>query len=156
MKRLVLTILTMLPFLFVGQSCEVVDNDPDRYLPDSVYVGLEDVAHILSAIPISSAHLDEVYSAVTSSSDNGYDEEYTMSDLFESPGSGVGDEDTKSKAEYKNPLRDLIREYVREVCRRSLLPGYLIRTNGLMNFRSRICRSIGRNPRTGTARPFRS
>ena len=123
MKRLVLTILTMLPFLFVGQSCEVVDNDPDRYLPDSVYVGLEDVAHILSAIPISSAHLDEVYSAVTSSSDNGYDEEYTMRDLFLNPGAGVGDQASRAGGNCAGSLRDLISDYVRENVGTKALPG---------------------------------
>ena len=151
LKRII--IAALLP---VFAACEFLDDDIDKHTGNKPYVALDEVAEILACLPMDASHLSEVHNAVLASSGNGYDEEYTMSDLFESPGSGVGDEDTKSKAEYKNPLRDLIREYVREVCRRSLLPGYLIRTNGLMNFRSRICRSIGRNPRTGTARPFRS
>ena len=71
MKRLVLTIMAVLPVFLFWQSCEVVDNDPDRHVADSVYVGLDEVARILAAVPMSSVHLDEVYSAVNSSSDNG-------------------------------------------------------------------------------------
>ena len=40
---------------------------------------------------------------------NGYDEEYLMKDLFEAPGTGVGDAPSKAK-EYSKPLRDLLRE----------------------------------------------
>ncbi len=95
-------------------SCEVLDNDPDKHTDknDSTYVGLEEVAEILAGISLSSTHLNEVHSAVTSSSDNGYDEEYTMDRLFESPGSGVGDKMTKSASAYESPLRDLIEDYV--------------------------------------------
>ena len=79
---------------------------------DSTYVSLEDVAAILSGIPLQLTHMDEVHSAVVSSSENGYDEEYTMKSLFESPGAGVGDKATKSNP-VENPLRDLIEAHVR-------------------------------------------
>ncbi len=95
-------------------SCEIVDNDPDKHAHknDSSYVGLEDVADILTHLPLSFTQIREVYDAVTSSSDNGYDEEYTMQDLFEAPGRGVGDVTTKNNCSYEEPLRDLIRDFI--------------------------------------------
>ncbi len=100
--------------IFMG-SCELLDNDPDKHANknDSTYVGLEEVAEMLSLIPLQSSQFLEVFDAVTSSSGNGYDEEYTMKSLFESPGAGVGDKVTKSGAGYDEPLKDLIEEYVR-------------------------------------------
>ena len=97
--------------LFSAVSCENLDDDIDKHAPqpDSVNVSLDGVAKILSAIPLQQSHLVEVYQAVTSSSRNGYDEEYTMRDLFDSPGRGVGDAPgSKSSATVssENSLRD--------------------------------------------------
>ncbi len=96
-------------------SCEVLDNDPDKHADksDSTYVGLEEVAGILAALHLQSSQLHEVHDAVSSSSGNGYDEEYTMKHLFERPGAGVGDKETRGACAYDNPLRNLIEEYVR-------------------------------------------
>ena len=82
---------------------------------------LDQVAQMLSELPMEQEHFKEVHRAVSSSSENGYDEEYLMSDLFSSPGRGVGEE---ASAEYRSsgrgqsksvsdirPLRDLIKEY---------------------------------------------
>ena len=106
----------MLPLIAVALcSCEIIDNDMDKHVDnrnDSTDVSLEAVASILSCIPLQEDHVAEVYSAVVSSSRNGYDEEYTMKNLFESPGTGVGDKATKTAA-IANPLRDLIAEHVR-------------------------------------------
>ncbi len=95
-------------------SCEVLDNDPDKHVGknDSTYVALEEVAELLAHLSIKQTQLKEVHNAVTSSSGNGYDEEYTMKHLFESPGSGVGDSDTKAGSAIESPLRDLIEDYV--------------------------------------------
>ncbi len=95
-------------------GCEVLDNDPDKHVnkKDSTYVGLEEVAEILAHLSLKNGQLKEVHSAVTSSSGNGYDEEYTMKHLFESPGAGVGEEGTKAGAAVESPLRDLIEDYV--------------------------------------------
>lgn len=77
-------------------------------------VELSDVARILTAVEIGQEQLREVHDAVSSSSDNGYDEEYTMSDLFAAPGAGVGDDvGTKAGTEYSRPLRSLIEDYLR-------------------------------------------
>ncbi len=77
---------------------------------------LQEVALMLSSLPLGREQMDEVHSAVMASSSNGYDEEYTMKDLFDSPGSGVGDQaaGTKAGLEYQRPLRDLIRQYLSE------------------------------------------
>ena len=78
----------------------------------TTFVRLEEVAEILSMLPIDRSQLDEVHQAVVHSSGNGYDEEYTMKDLFTNPGAGVGDSQTKAQGHYTEPLRDLIEDYV--------------------------------------------
>ncbi len=113
MKTIVNTIV-LSACMLAAASCEILDNDPDKHVKDedSTYVGLEEVAELLALIPLKSSHVNEVHDAVTSSSDNGYDEEYTMKNLFENPGSGVGDLEVRSGNAYENPLRDLIRDQV--------------------------------------------
>lgn len=85
-------------------------------LPDvQETLSLRGVARMLASLPIGQGQLEEVYNAVNSSSGNGFDEEYMMSDLVDSPGSGVGEsEETKAltRAAYDTPLRDLIAGYV--------------------------------------------
>ena len=101
-------------FILLSVSCEVLDDDIGKHTDktDSIYVELSEVAEILSSLPLDKSHMSEVYDAVTSSSGNGYDEEYTMKDLFESPGRGVGDVHTRSEIHYDVPLRDLISSHV--------------------------------------------
>ena len=73
----------------------------------------EEVAKILSDLPLELEHLAEVHDAVSASSGHGYDEEYLLDDLFHAPGAGVGDKDKSTKAGgYKNPLRDLFTDYL--------------------------------------------
>ena len=70
------------------------------------------IAMVLSQLPIGAEQIGEVFDAVDASSDNGYDEEYTMERLFTLPGSGVGDGPTKAGAPpYERPLRDLFSDY---------------------------------------------
>ncbi len=113
MKKDILILSAAVILMNLPVACEVVDNDPEKHVNnnDSTYVGLEDVAGMLSRLPIIQSHISEVYDAVTSSSGNGYDEEYTMKNLFENPGSGVGDDCTKNNGVYLAPLRDLIEDY---------------------------------------------
>ena len=102
--------------LAVASACEVVDNDMEKHVDtqnDSSYVALQEVASILSAVPLEGEHLYEVHSAVTSSSGNGYDEEYTVRDMFSVPGKGVGENQTRSSKIYDNPLKSLIENHVR-------------------------------------------
>ena len=74
-------------------SCEVTYNEVKKFPPEEevVPVRLDQVAEILSMVPLHTMQMEEVHDAVTSSSSNGYDEEYTMRNLFEAPGTGVGD-----------------------------------------------------------------
>lgn len=96
-------------------SCERVDVNPqDDSMPMSSAISLPEVAKMLSSLPLEADHLSEVHDAVSSSSSNGYDEEYTMGHLMSSPGSGVGDDlVSKAPSRYRKPLRDLIAEYYR-------------------------------------------
>ena len=70
----------------------------------------ESIARTLSSLPLSAAQVREVFDAVSSSSGNGYDEEYPFSNLFSCPGSGVGDEllQTRSVIDYPEPLAGLL------------------------------------------------
>ena len=109
-------VVSALALFFV--SCEELDNDIEKHGggQDTASVSLEEVAALLSEMPIGAGQMQEVYDAVNSSSANGYDEEYTMRDLFRLPGAGVGDdrlpEGMKSSGEYSRPMRDLIREHL--------------------------------------------
>ena len=100
-------------------ACEVLDDDIDKHGggDSTMHVELELVARILSEVPLQADHLKEVREAVLASSSNGYDEEYTMKDLFEQPGRGVGDERLAtrgtSRSSYDNPLKDVISRHVR-------------------------------------------
>ena len=100
----------------LAAACEITDNripeDPDE---DQISVRLDEVAEILAMLPIRDSHMGEVHDAVSSSSDNGYDEEYTMRQLFIDPGSGVGDKVSKSGKSYDEPLWRLIDEQVRSM-----------------------------------------
>ena len=98
-------------------SCEMTYNEVDESSgnEERYAVRLDEVAEILSLIPIQKAQVEEVHDAVSSSSSNGYDEEYTMRHIFESPGAGVGDNMSKSAGSYVKPLRALIEEQVRSM-----------------------------------------
>jgi hypothetical protein len=113
MKRSGLYLVYAIVLTAMMVACEIVDDDPQKHVDDEKYVELSEVAQVLAGIPIQQEHLHEVYDAVSSSSENGYDEEYTMSQLFESPGSGVGESGrTKAADRYARPLRELIQEHV--------------------------------------------
>lgn len=107
----------MLLLLAASASCEIVDNDlskPVENVNDSATIALKDVASMLANVPLQGIHLDEVYEAVTASAENGYDEEYTMRQIFENPGVGVGGMATKGR-EFDNPLKNLIAEHLNSV-----------------------------------------
>lgn len=99
-------------FLPALLSCEK-EIGTSRPEEGGVQMSLDIVAGMLSELPLEPEHFREVHSAVESSSGNGYDEEYTMSDLFSSPGSGVGDSPSKAASSWSRPMRELIREHVR-------------------------------------------
>lgn len=103
--------------LLGATSCEVLDDDVEKHAKGGTeYVRLDQVARILSEVPLQKQHLQEVRTAVQASSSNGYDEEYTMRDLFADPGRGVGDDRLPAKSvasQFQSPLRELIEQHVR-------------------------------------------
>ena len=93
-----------------NRSAEAVENVSRQSLMTK-----RDVARMLSQLPIGSGQMDEVYNAVSSSSANGYDEEYMMADLLTIPGAGVGDDLTKARKAsslYSVPMKSLIEDYL--------------------------------------------
>lgn len=110
-KTLIFTVFSVLAFSSCHHSPAAPDITEDKTM--DVPVSLRDVAVLLSSIDMGQEQLREVHDAVSSSSGNGYDEEYTMKKLFEQPGAGVGDELLKSSPvrTYSVPLRELITEY---------------------------------------------
>lgn len=107
----------MLAAVIAFPSCEILDNDEDKHIMDKhqTHISLSEVSQILSSIPITKKQVREVYDAVTASSGNGYDEEYTMKNLFSAPGSGVGDKATRTAGSYDLPLSRLIEEHVKSI-----------------------------------------
>ncbi|HIT46438.1 MAG TPA: hypothetical protein IAC35_01110 [Candidatus Cryptobacteroides merdipullorum] len=100
------SILCLAAFLLAACS-----RDVGSPVPAPPVTTLAEVAEIMSELPYEREHLLEVYDAVGSSSGNGYDEEYMMADLFESPGAGVGDERAGTRAaSYSRPIRELFVE----------------------------------------------
>ena len=75
---------------------------------------LDEVARILAAVPLGDTQVAEVRTAVTSSSGNGYDEEYPMRQVFETPGIGVGGMPATRVEAYPKPLRDLLTAEIRK------------------------------------------
>ncbi len=110
--------ITTLASLVIAVSCEMTYDESKGFLDgeeEKVSVCLDEVAEILSMVPLHTSQMTEVHDAVTSSSENGYDEEYTMKHLFETPGAGVGDNEVKSGRSYEKPLHELIEEQVRSM-----------------------------------------
>ena len=103
----------LLAAILLAVSCDRTLDEQSSDASQSAS-SLKEVALMLSSLPLGREQMEEVHTAVMASSGNGYDEEYTMKDLFESPGSGVGDQavGTKSGQEFRQPLRDLIRQYL--------------------------------------------
>lgn len=104
--------LLFVPFA-LALACEPVDYRPGEEEGAQNAIALEDVARIMSALEIGPEQVREVYDAVSSSSENGYDNEYLMSKLFSSPGAGVGEDVSKAGVKYERPLRDLLSEFLR-------------------------------------------
>ena len=109
-KPLSLSLACML-LLSCGQAVPVPEQ-PDTGLPQ---LSLPGVARLLSELPLTREQVEEVHDAVTASAANGYDDEYMMCDLFDSPGTGVGSAGGSTRAEaYARPLRELIRTRLSE------------------------------------------
>lgn len=119
MKKMVRIVPWLMAFVLAFElcSCERLDNDVNKHITDNnpAYLELHELVEIMALLPIAREQMDEVHAAVSSSSVNGYDEEYTMANLFALPGSGVGDQAPRSGTVYNFPMRDLIRDAVRDL-----------------------------------------
>lgn len=119
--------------LVCALACEELDDDNVKHsVGDPALLSLDNVAMLLSELPVGREQLREVHDAVSASSSNGYDEEYMMRDLFDFPGAGVGDDRLpadvlrsrrkmmKSGAgSYGRPLKDMIRTYLQSSATKS-------------------------------------
>lgn len=109
---MIITVIALMPFVYgCDKSQREIGSEP--ILPQKGILPLDNVAKLLSCLPMETGHFTEVFDAVSSSTENGYDEEYMMRDLFKSPGAGVGSSPKNMKSEeYNRPLRSLISEYL--------------------------------------------
>ena len=122
MNRLVIMLMSIATIV---SACEKVDHSGEKGEENKPHISLDEVAQIFSELPIGREHVLEVFDAVSTSSNNGYDEEYTMLDLFTSPGAGVGEsEETKaiSACAYSHPLRELIANHLLQTKASSISP----------------------------------
>ena len=94
----------------LSTGCHRLEYHPHDQADQPAFVSLEEVARLLSSVPLEAGHLEEVHDAALSSAGNGYDEEYRMQDLFRSPGTGVGASAPTKAGGYRHPLREALRE----------------------------------------------
>ena len=114
MKRLIL--FGCLAGTLAVTACERLGrpwNPPFDEEEEPLAFTLDEVARLMAAVPVGQAQVREVRDAVAASTDNGYDEEYPMRQLFESPGTGIGAEPATRVEGYAHPLRDLLSAEVR-------------------------------------------
>lgn len=115
MKRLIL--FGCLAGTLVATACERLapwwEIVPQEEAEEPLTFTLDEVARLVAAVPLGQAQVAEVHDAVSSSSGNGYDEEYPMRQVFEAPGTGVGDAPTTRADAYPAPLRDLLAAEIR-------------------------------------------
>ena len=107
--------LLLLPLSCVRPAPEEPGNIETYSFTD---ISASTLASVFASLPLGRQQLREVHRAVSGSSGNGYDEEYTMESLIRSPGAGVGEslaagEDTRSEGEL--PLREMLRERLQEL-----------------------------------------
>ena len=114
MKRMIL--FGCLAGALAVTACERLDrvNPPADEPGEPLVFTLDEVARLLAAVPVGQDQVAEVRDAVTASSGNGYDEEYPMRQVFETPGTGVGGTPATRVAAYPTPLRDLLTAEIRK------------------------------------------
>lgn len=109
----VLCVLFTLPLAACGKVLLDLEKPQDQVQGNAPsFISLEEVALLISGLPIGPGQMEEVRDAAVSSALNGYDDEYRMRDLFAAPGSGVGEEGSTKAGKYSRPLRDMLREAV--------------------------------------------
>ena len=109
-------------------SCEELDDkevpsvEPSLETQKACGLTKSGVARLLSELPILKEQVAEVHDAVSGSVDNGYDEEYTMHNLFTHPGAPVGTKcfptpcrSDSAKGVYNKPLKDMISNHIKSL-----------------------------------------
>ena len=101
----------------LGVSCNNLKESPMEPSAPAAQVQVsevspEGIARLMASLPLDKDSAREVWDAVSSSSDNGYDEEYTFRSLVSTPGAGVGDGIAGTKArEYPGALAGVLESY---------------------------------------------
>ena len=111
MKTSFMTFFAAAVVLLAASACNRGGVSVEKFDKGGLMTGQE-LARMLSSLPLGTEQLREVYDAVCSSSDNGYDEEYMMADLLTVPGAGVGTKNTKAGVSYSVPIRSMIEDYL--------------------------------------------
>lgn len=86
------------------------ETPPDS--SETVSLDTPALAKLFASLPIGREQMQEVHDAASSSTDGGYDEEYTLERLINAPGCGVGQNKTKAGKQYALPLRDMLADYL--------------------------------------------
>lgn len=105
--------------LMLAASCSKQVTPPQMYTAETPTDSSETVsldtpalAKLFASLPIGREQMQEVHDAASSSTDGGYDEEYTLERLINAPGCGVGQNKTKAGRQYTLPLRDMLADYL--------------------------------------------
>lgn len=105
--------------LMLVVSCSKQVTPPQVYPPETPADSSETasldtpaIAKLFASLPIEREQMQEVHDAASSSTDGGYDEEYTLERLINAPGCGVGQSETKAGRQYSRPLRDMLADYL--------------------------------------------
>ena len=114
MKNFASIILTFLPLVCACEKIDITPHVGSEKDDRTSLVSMKDIAQLLSCGGLGLDQVGEVHDAVSASLGNGYDEEYTMKDIFTCPGAGVGSgklkSDSPAKA-YARPLREVFERY---------------------------------------------
>ncbi len=91
MKRKILCLAAIFSLVACENLMDEIPRFEESEKTAEFYQELSQTAALLSRLPLGNEQMNEVLDAVKASTDNGFDEEYMLADLFSQPGSGVGD-----------------------------------------------------------------
>lgn len=91
MKRKIMCLATLFSLVACENLMDEIPRSEESEKTAEFYQELSQTAALLSRLPLGNEQMNEVLDAVKASTNNGFDEEYMLADLFSLPGSGVGD-----------------------------------------------------------------
>jgi hypothetical protein len=91
MKRKILCLAAIFSIVACENLMDEIPRFEESEKTAEFYQELSQTAALLSRLPLGNEQMNEVLDAVKASTNNGFDEEYMLADLFSLPGSGVGD-----------------------------------------------------------------